>query len=109
MIAKTEQEKEECIDYLRSKGQNPIANIYVYKRKDGRICSCAGIIFVGLIEPFASDGLTGLQTFGEAEGFIESQCMFLGAMTTKDEVKSILEKQNYQLWSKETDIYIKGV
>lgn len=110
MIARTEKEILLCKEYLQSKGLKPIADTYVYTTRDGKITACSGVIFTGMIEPFADDNtIDGLEVLGFAQGLIASKSNNVIAMTTNDKVKEILTKRNFHKWSVNTDVFIKGI
>lgn len=107
MITKTDEQRKKCFEYLTSKGLHPIAPNYVYTERDGQITACCGIIFVGMLEPFASDDkIDGLKVFSYAQGLISARTDKAFAMTDKEDVKRILEKDDFQMWGDLTN-YIK--
>lgn len=111
-IAHTQQQIEDCKEWLKSRGYNTTAKIYIYTEKENVITACCGIVYVGMIEPFESDNKAdALQLFNFAQGLISSKVEFIGAMTHKENVKDLLNnKLDFTKWSfNNSEIYIKEI
>lgn len=109
-IAKTEEEKQRCIEYLQSKGVEPIYDFFMYVEREGRITACSGLVLTGFIEPFACDNsIDGFRVTQQAQGYLRQHAKFVCAMTNRNKkvLENIYEKDGFWKWNSDINLYVK--
>lgn len=113
MIAKTQEEILECREYLKSKGVNPVSNLFFFEKRDGKITACMGVLIVGMLEPLAGENiLDAVRVTHQAQGFLIDKTRFVTAManTKKEDFEkneSLFKKDGFELMNENTNLFIK--
>lgn len=110
--SRTEAEKLKCIQYLKDRGVSVNSDSFMYEEDgQGRIMACAGIMYVGIIEPFACDNpMAGFRVAQQVQGHMRRDVRYCVAMIPEGKNENLEKdylKDGFSVWDKNINLYIK--